>query len=267
MGLLDKIKLAQLRKRYGGIPAKGQDYFEQGRVHDRIRTGNGLRARVEGTYTYSVTIRERGDDLSATCSCPYRANWGGDCKHIHAVLIAWAKEPETFKRVADWRVRLAKKNKEELLNILIEVLESYPHLIEEMGLESNKPEQFKPEAAIRAIFGESESEGIEVTEMAERLDRIARRAEALVESKPDAARKIYFALIKGCIDFADQYGAAEMFMDLEAPAAYADAYAAIVQEQGLTPTVRKELKTLQKSESSELLGVSDALAELDELEE
>ncbi|MGH2523943.1 MAG: SWIM zinc finger family protein [Anaerolineales bacterium] len=267
MGKLDKFNLTQLRKRYGGIPSKGQDYFEQGRVHDRIRTSEGLRARVEGTYTYSVRIRERGSDLACACSCPYQANWGGECKHIQAVLLAWIKEPETFKRVADWRGLLARKSKDELLEILIEVLEAYPHLVDEMALEAEKPEQFKPEAAIRAIFGEFEGEGLDLTETVERLDRIARRAEALREHKPDAARKIYFALIKGCVDFADQYGAAEMFMDSEVPAAYAEAYAAIVQEQGLSPTVRKELKTLHKSEASELLGVEDALSEIEDADE
>jgi uncharacterized Zn finger protein len=264
MSILETFNLTQMRKLYGSIPDKGQAYFAEGRVHDRIRTGEGLRARVEGTYTYLVTIRERHGGLSTTCTCPYRANWGGDCKHIHAVLIAWAKEPETFKRVADWRNLLAKKSKEALLDILTEVLEAYPHLIDELGLEAEKPEQFKPEAAIRAVFGEFETEGLDTTEMVERLERIARRAEALRDRKPDAARKIYFALIKGCLEFSDQYGAAEMFMDLDAPTMYAEEYATIVRAQGSSPTIRKELKILQKYESSELLGVADALTELDE---
>src|SRR3972149_3816869 len=262
MSALDKFNLTQLRKRYGRIPGKGQEYFAGGRVRDRLRTGDGLRARVEGTYTYSVVIRERGADLAGTCTCPYRAHWGGECKHIHAVLIAWAKEPKSFKRVADWRDLLAKKSKEQLLDILTEVLEASPHLMEEMGLEAEKPEKFKPESAIKAIFS---SEDLDVAEMVERLDRIAKRAvEAQKAGKLDAGRKIYFALVKGCLDFAELYNAAEMFMDLDVPAAYAEAYAAIVKEQGISPTIRKELKALHTDYASELLGVDDALWEIEE---
>ena len=269
MGLLDDFNLTKLRKLYGSIPSKGQEYFDEGRVRNRVRTNDGLRAMVEGSYTYRVVIRERGESISGACTCPYRANWGGDCKHIHAVLIAWAKEPETFKRVEDWKGLLARKSKEELLDILSEVLEAYPHLIDEMGLEAKKPEQFKPEKAIRAIFAELTSgEGLDVTDMVERLERIARRAvTAHKAGKLDAARKIYFALIKGCLDFAADYGAVEVFMDLEVPAAYAEAYAAIVKEQGISPAIRKELKALHTDYSSEMLGVDDALWEIEEEED
>ena len=263
MGLLDKFSLAKLKRHYGSISDKGRAYFEEGRVHDRVRTGDGLRARVDGTYTYSVSVRERGNSLSTLCSCPYRGTWGGDCKHIEAVLLAWAKEPETFKRVEDWRETLAQKSKEELLEILLEILDGQPELVEELGLEAKDLRDYDAGAAVRTILSDAVHEELDITEIVERLDRVAKQAvKAQKNGDLNAARKIYFALIKGCLDFCDQYGASEMFMDADALVTYAEVYAAIVNEQGMSSAIRKELKTIRKSDSSEIIGVSDALWEI-----
>jgi hypothetical protein len=53
-----------------------------------------------------------------------------------------------------------------------------------------------------------------------------------------------------------------MFMDADALVTYAEVYAAIVNEQGMSSAIRKELKTIRKSDSSEIIGVSDALWEI-----
>lgn len=265
MSFLEKLTIARLKKRYGSISDKGRKYFAEGRVHDRVRTADGLRARVDGTYTYSVMIRERGRSLSTLCSCPYRGSWGGDCKHIEAVLLAWAKEPKTFKRVEDWRRVLAQKSKEELLELLLDVLDEQPELVEAWGLEAKNLRDYDAEAAVRSIFAHAFDDELAITDIVERLHRIAKQGDkAHKDGDLNTARKIYFALIKGCLDFCDQYGAAEMFMDTDAPFAYAEAYAAVVNKQGLSARVRKELKAIRASDSADVIGVGDGLADLRE---
>jgi len=268
MGLLDKFSLAKLKRVYGSVSEKGRAYFAEGRVRDRVRTANGLRARVEGTSLYSVTIREHGDSLSTLCSCPYRSSWGGDCKHIEAVLLAWAKEPETFRRVEDWQKILAGKSKDELLELLLEILDSQPQLVDELGLEAKTPRDFDAAAAAGSIFADAINNELNVAEIVERLDRIAKQAvKAQKAGDLNSARRIYFALINECLDFSDEYGAAEMFVDTDAPANYAEAYAKIVNEQGLSAAIRKEIKAIRRSDSAEIIGVTDALLEIHELEE
>ena len=262
---LDDLTLFDIQRDYGGsaVYERGEDYYRRGLVQDRVRTGDGLRARVMGTQTYVVNIREHEGELLASCSCPYGLHWGGDCKHIIATLLAWVQEPESFRRVADWRAVLAAKSKEELLQILTDICQAYPHLIEEYGLEVEEPETYDPQAAVRSVFQAYEPPyGIDNDEMLRRLQLIARKAASFEErGQHDLARRTYFALIMGCLNCADDYGTGEMFPD-DIPYEYAERYVEIVQKHGRTPEVERELAAMLRSEMGEVMGVADVLWEL-----
>jgi hypothetical protein len=73
-----------LRRAYGYVS----------RVRDEVRTGSTLTARVPGTRMYSVMVEIEPDGITAECSCPY--DWGGFCKHVGAVLLAWLQRPKSF---------------------------------------------------------------------------------------------------------------------------------------------------------------------------
>ena len=68
---------------------RGSSYQRSGAVHDIVRRGNLLTARVQGSeyapYEIAVTLLDDGSIDAATCTCPY--DWGGYCKHIVAVLL------------------------------------------------------------------------------------------------------------------------------------------------------------------------------------
>jgi hypothetical protein len=75
------------------ILARGQDYWEQGRVADLEPKGEeAWRARVEGTESYLVELGLEDDgSVFYHCTCPYDA--GPVCKHVVAVLLAITQAP------------------------------------------------------------------------------------------------------------------------------------------------------------------------------
>jgi hypothetical protein len=64
------------------------------RVISPIRRGETLAAQVRGTRIYDVEVTVAEDRIIARCTCPY--DWGGYCKHIGALILAWIYGPEDF---------------------------------------------------------------------------------------------------------------------------------------------------------------------------
>src|SRR5215218_1650311 len=75
--------------------ARGEEYLARGAVVRLERRGDQLLAEVEGSeyapYRVTVTFDTFGF-REAACTCPY--DWGGDCKHIIAALLASLRSPE-----------------------------------------------------------------------------------------------------------------------------------------------------------------------------
>ncbi len=67
---------------------RGQQYFTTGCVQKLKQDGNTIRATVNGTTRYDVTIHFSGDTpKTMECTCPF-ADDGANCKHMAAVLFA-----------------------------------------------------------------------------------------------------------------------------------------------------------------------------------
>jgi len=71
---------------------KGQDYYDTGAIYNPARQsipgGVTLTAQCEGTSAPSYRLQvelDGGGVRSTSCTCPY--DWGGDCKHIVALLL------------------------------------------------------------------------------------------------------------------------------------------------------------------------------------
>ncbi len=72
-----------------GSLVRGDAYFAQGRVRRVQRLSDGtLRAEVQGTQLYTVTLRINEDELTTSCNCPWFAGQGDECKHIWAAIRA-----------------------------------------------------------------------------------------------------------------------------------------------------------------------------------
>jgi uncharacterized Zn finger protein len=84
--------------------ARGEAYYEDGRVGPLREMGRKIAARVEGSETYHVELRDEGEYLGYDCDCPNAAD-GYFCKHGVAVGLAWlAERNEGDDRRSDpWR--------------------------------------------------------------------------------------------------------------------------------------------------------------------
>jgi hypothetical protein len=108
---------------------RGFDYFNNDALFNLRQVGVDLRAHCRGSsYTpYRVSARlGSGEIITTHCTCPY--DWGGICKHIVALLLAWIHTPEVFQSVAPTDDRLADKSKEELITLIQEMLKRDPEL-------------------------------------------------------------------------------------------------------------------------------------------
>lgn len=108
---------------------RGESLYKNGAISSPVRRGNEISARCQGSYAqpYRVWAKFTGAEIAAaSCSCPY--DWGGDCKHIVAMLLAYLREPEHFEERKTVREELMSREKTDLLDIIEEMLVRYPDL-------------------------------------------------------------------------------------------------------------------------------------------
>jgi hypothetical protein len=242
---------------------RGWSYYTGGAVRQRTRLDDGLKTRVAGTYTYRVTIRESPGHLSAFCTCPY--DWGGDCKHIVATLLAWLHEPESFRAPADLRAALANRSKEELVGILADICVVYPHLVDEFGL-LEEATAYDPKTVVAEIFAELEPPGsIDEDEAVARMETVARHADRLArQGQGDVARRAYYILTLRCKNFCEDYGSHEIF-PMNIPYDFAVAYRdlALDQLEEHTNAIEKEVRDMLRGDwAPEMLGIEEPLMEV-----
>lgn len=107
MAVLDELVTEQNLRDFAGssIYTRGLAYFRAERVQVRYADEQEAECIVRGTSYYTVTLwLHQGNDLGATCSCPYAAN-GWFCKHMVAAGLAVADHLEYYEDFL-WRPRL-----------------------------------------------------------------------------------------------------------------------------------------------------------------
>ncbi len=115
---------------------RGKEYFQSRAVVGLVQRGETLRAQVEGSEydPYDVTVRlYQGGVAGAECSCPY--DWGGYCKHIVAVLLAYVRDPAAVARREPVAALLQELDRAQLLGLLTGLVESSPHLADRIECE------------------------------------------------------------------------------------------------------------------------------------
>jgi uncharacterized Zn finger protein len=109
--------------------ARGRDYWKDGAVLGLKLRGATLCAEVEGSADepYTVTVKLAGGRAEETsCSCPYE--WGGACKHVVAVLLAYANEGARVPKLPPVADLLAPLDRDRLQALLLKRLELDPGL-------------------------------------------------------------------------------------------------------------------------------------------
>lgn len=119
--------------------SKGRDYYSAGVIFDPtwqpIPGGVVLMAHCEGSNSPSYRLRvelDSGGVQMASCSCPY--DWGGDCKHIVALLLTYLHRPEEFSEQKSLAELLAGLEKDALLALITHLAQNDPDLYDEIEL-------------------------------------------------------------------------------------------------------------------------------------
>jgi len=110
--------------------SRGEEYFEIGMIGEPVLHGYTLASTCEGSEEtlYNVSVELAPTGIADTyCSCPY--SYGGDCKHIVALLLTYIHEPETICSLDALFAALAEKPKESLLHVISELLKRTPDTV------------------------------------------------------------------------------------------------------------------------------------------
>jgi uncharacterized Zn finger protein len=106
---------------------RGDAYFRDGMIFNPRRVDATLKAECRGSrgniYRVSATIANGAISVSE-CSCPI----GGRCKHVAALLLAWLAQPDDFRAIEATDATLARKNKDELIALIKQMLARAPDL-------------------------------------------------------------------------------------------------------------------------------------------
>ncbi|MBA2665383.1 MAG: SWIM zinc finger family protein [Bradymonadaceae bacterium] len=125
-----RLESEDVRAIVGDVYARrGHAYFERGHLfHARLGRGQ-IRAFCAGGRPEPYRVKvffEQGRVHDSRCTCPI----GRACKHVAALLYAWAQTPEIFRQADGWEERLGGLSKEQLLAVVLSLVEHDP-LIEE----------------------------------------------------------------------------------------------------------------------------------------
>ena len=103
--------------------------MENDAVFDLRRRGRTLSACCQGSmlqpYRLHVAFGAEGIE-EADCFCPVGS--GGHCKHVAALLLAWADQPDAFRVMAELDTDLEQRSKGELIVLIKQMLQLQPDL-------------------------------------------------------------------------------------------------------------------------------------------
>ena len=197
--------------------ARGEDYFYNEMIENAMLNGWTLSATCQGSedtpYRVCVELTPTGI-ADAECFCPY--DWGGDCKHIVALLLTYIHEREEIHSVGPILTAMAEKPRATLLRVISELLKREPALVPIVKTYADGvgESQFKdtPTASastvvasatttlyreqIDRLFGDGFLEQHQLHKVIAQLTELVRHAESLADAgATEFALSILYALI------------------------------------------------------------------------
>lgn len=110
---------------------RGRELYRSGAISNAAVQGQSLSGECEGNEVPFYRVRVELDDggiRSATCTCLY--DFGGYCKHIIALLLAYTHKPKQFVIRQEPSDLLSDLSHEQLLALLTKLLREQPDLYE-----------------------------------------------------------------------------------------------------------------------------------------
>ncbi len=128
--------------------ARGLALYDNDALSQLTHTGDILKGLCEGTEApfYQVKAKlDAGGVISADCSCPF--NFPGYCKHIVALLLAFADDPQQFTESFDIKPQLAQLNREQLLSLFDQLLADLPEMSDWLSAVLAEPSKEQPKTS------------------------------------------------------------------------------------------------------------------------
>lgn len=136
---------------------RGRELYRSGAISNASVQGHTLSGECEGNESpfYKVRVElDDGDIRSATCTCPY--DFGGYCKHIVALLLAYAQKPQQFAVRQAPAELLSDLTREQLLALVTKLLREQPDLYDwvetELTLPTSKAKAAKRKRVDTAVY-------------------------------------------------------------------------------------------------------------------
>ena len=202
---------------------RGLEYFHEGAIGTPVLHGYTLSATCQGTeiHPYRISIELMPTTIArAVCSCPYDGK--GDCKHIVALLLNYVHAPETICCVDAVLAEFAEKPKENLLQVISELLKRTPELTPlaqvyaDIPIVSSHSEPIPLVTIygkqIDSIFGRGFLEQHQLQEVLIQLERLVQHAESLAHlGETQFALSLLHALIhRSVIRYPDTFQGHEL---------------------------------------------------------
>src|SRR3989338_2749798 len=178
---------------------RGSQYFKNGYISNAVIQGNELRAECEGSHgTYRVYADiDNAVIKRATCTCPY-SRGEKTCKHAVALLLAWVNNPSEFRRVDPLNKLLQNRSKEELIELICEIVGNKPELLDFVEIDSLKTDKPYDTEIYRRLVRLAWKQ--EPWEISLEIDKIRRMPEKLIKnSEWKAAGSILATILDECV--------------------------------------------------------------------
>ncbi|MBN2000630.1 hypothetical protein JW935_23985 [candidate division KSB1 bacterium] len=113
------------------------EYYENAMISNAAVFRNRLFGRVGNIFEeYQVNITVHKHELSSSCTCGHGREV---CQHAVALLYSWVNEGQNFFDIGKAIMEISQLDKEALVDILTNLLQSHPALFEVL-LAKNSPD-------------------------------------------------------------------------------------------------------------------------------
>jgi uncharacterized Zn finger protein len=142
---LPKINESMIRA--GASPEsfrRGEEYYREGAISNTTIQGTVLSGECAGTYAPYYRVQVALDEAGiadASCTCLYE--YGGYCKHIVALLLAYSHHPKSFTVRRASEELLADLDHNDLIAILTKLIQEQPDLYDRIEAMTSAPSKTK----------------------------------------------------------------------------------------------------------------------------
>lgn len=122
------------------VMERGMALYHDEAILNPVKRENRLEAFCHGSQIYRVSAIVADDNIGLTnCTCPY--DWGGICKHRVALLLTYLHEADKFVQRPTITQLLAKKDKDDLIDLIENMLSRHLTLIELVDPDLDLPDE------------------------------------------------------------------------------------------------------------------------------